>query len=174
MCPIRSHRRSQIRTTNELGLHAVGECEVGRRTDSARAIAELMLTLIRDVQSRAFARGLNPAQWSALRFFAEANPTMRTVTGFSQAHRSTPGTATQTIAALIRKGYLARTPLRDDRRSARLDLTEAGRALLQDDPLEALADNIRDLPAQQHLILADILGSLAEKSARSRCRVGKS
>lgn len=132
-----------------------------------------MLVLSRDVQSRAFAKGLNPAQWSALRFFAEAKPTVRTATGFARAHRTTPGTATQTVAALVRKGYLARTPLRDDRRSARLDLTEAGRALLHDDPIEALAARIRDLPVQQQLILSEMLSSIAEKAALVRSRVGK-
>jgi DNA-binding MarR family transcriptional regulator len=165
--------RLMVSDNEKLGLHAVGECKFGRRTGSAPALAELMLILVRDVQSRAFAKGLNPAQWSALRFLAEANPTARTVTGFAQAHRTTPGTATQTIAALVRKGYVARVPLRHDRRSARLDLTEAGRALLDDDPLEVLAATIRDLPAQQQLTLADILSSLAQKSALSRRRVGK-
>jgi DNA-binding MarR family transcriptional regulator len=148
----------------------VDDRKLGRRADAARAAAELIDALIRDVQSRAFGSGINPAQWAALRFVAGANPSARTVSGFAEAHRTTKGTATQTIAALIRKGYLTRTSLREDRRRARLDLTEGGHALLLDDPLNALAEAIRNLPVEQQVSLGESLSRLAAQGMSSRSR----
>jgi DNA-binding MarR family transcriptional regulator len=155
----------------DVGRYPVDDRKLGRRADAARAAAELIDALIRDVHSRAFGSGLNPAQWAALRFFAGANPSARTVTGFAEAHRTTKGTATQTIAALIRKGYLTRTSLPEDRRRARLDLTGSGHDLLLDDPLSGLAEAICNLPAEQQMSLAETLSSLAAQSMNSRSRL---
>ncbi len=43
----------------------------------------------------------------------------------------TPGTASQTIIALERKGYMARSAGPRDKRARRLDVTEAGAAMLK-------------------------------------------
>lgn len=103
---------------------------------SDRSVAELVERLGHAaVHASGFTRGLNPAQWSALRFFAQANRLSRTVGAFARYHGTTPGTASQTVKSLVQKGYLERTPLASDRRSARLELTESAREVLADDPL---------------------------------------
>ncbi len=66
---------------------------------SARAAAELMAQILRLANGAAFAGGLNPAQWSALRYLADAVPEFRTVTAFAQYHATTSGTASRSCPA---------------------------------------------------------------------------
>ncbi|MFB6261826.1 MAG: MarR family transcriptional regulator, partial [Thiohalorhabdaceae bacterium] len=60
--------------------------------------------------------GLTPAQWSALRFFASANRFSRTVSAFAAYNVTSRGTASQTIKALERHGYLRRETVTADKR----------------------------------------------------------
>ena len=121
---------------------------------SARATAELMAQILRLANGAAFAGGLNPAQWSALRYLADAVPEARTVTAFAQYHATTSGTASQTVAALVRKGLVERMPELGDRRRNRLELTSAGYDLLQGDPLGAIATAIATQSAEAQEALA--------------------
>ncbi len=122
---------------------------------SARATAEVMAQVLRTTASLAFTEGLNPAQWAALRYFAQANASARSVVAFARHHGTTKGTASQTIAALQKKGLLDRQPSREDRRSVTMNLTEHGRAILAHDPLNELAEAIAVLDDSQHDALAD-------------------
>ncbi len=56
-----------------------------------QAVAELMEQLGHCACSEAFSAGLNPAQWSALRYFQRANRFSRTVSAFAQYHGTTRG-----------------------------------------------------------------------------------
>jgi DNA-binding MarR family transcriptional regulator len=129
---------------------------------TAAAIAELLEAVSRDLRSRAFAGGLNPAQWAALRFFARANASARTVTAFAAAHRTTSGTATRTVAALVRKNHLTRFPLPADRRVSRLDLTKTGKMLLRADPLRGLIEVVWRLSDLQRAALLEGLLTLSK------------
>jgi len=122
---------------------------------SARGTAEVMAQVLRTTASLAFTEGLNPAQWAALRYFAQANASARSVVAFARHHGTTKGTASQTIAALQKKGLLDRQPSREDRRSVTMNLTEHGRAILAHDPLNELAEAIAGLDDSQHEALAD-------------------
>jgi DNA-binding MarR family transcriptional regulator len=115
---------------------------------SALATAEVMAQILRLANGAAFSGGLNPAQWSALRFLADAVPESRTVTAFAQYHATTSGTASQTVAALVRKGLVERCPEEGDRRRNRLELTSTGHDLLQGDPLRGIAAAIAAQPAE--------------------------
>lgn len=115
---------------------------------SARAAVEVMAQIMRLANGAAFADGLNPAQWSALRFLADAVPEARTVTAFAQYHATTSGTASQTVAALVRKGLVERLPEPGDRRRNRLELSSAGHELLRNDPLGGIAAAIALQPAE--------------------------
>jgi DNA-binding MarR family transcriptional regulator len=130
--------------------------------DRAAAIAELFEAVCRDLHSRAFVGGLNPAQWAALRFFGRANASARTVTAFTVAHRTTSGTAARTVAALVRKNHLARFTLPDDRRVSRLDLTKTGEMLLRTDPLGGLIEAVRRLSEPQRAALLESLWMLRQ------------
>lgn len=128
--------------------------------------AEIIIHLARLAQSGGDAR-LTPAQWTALRYFARANRFSRTPSAFSAFHATTRGTASQTVKSLESLGLLERHRSEEDGRSVRYDLTEAGRAALGDDPLQALTAVLDRLqPAERaHLLgaLQMITGQLASQ-----------
>lgn len=113
---------------------------------SDRALAELVVQLGRIAYGKSLVDGLTSAQWTALRYFARANRFSRTVSAFAEYHATTRGTASQTVKSLVAQGYLSRTRLESDGRSARLELTATARAILSDDPIEALARAAGALP----------------------------
>lgn len=93
-----------------------------------------------------YCHGLNPAQWDSLRFIAQANRFSRTPGALAAFLGTTKGTASQTIKALEKKGYLSRVPDPEDKRVRHIELTDAGEALLADDPLNCLERAIEKLP----------------------------
>ncbi|MCF8482270.1 MAG: MarR family transcriptional regulator [Rhodospirillum sp.] len=119
---------------------------------SPAAIADQLSRLGRTIHGQEFVLGLNPAQWMALRYFKNRDERERTVMRFAEYYGSSRGTASQTISALVRKGYLVRTPNPAKRSSRLLDVTAAGLQRLDQDP-------------QGHLILA--LGRLPEETLDS-------
>lgn len=127
----------------------------------SRALAELMDQICRLNDSASFVHGLNPAQWAALRFFAAANPLARTTTAFARYHATTKGTASKSVRALERKGYLTRQRSVHDGRAAILQVTERGRRLLREDPLNDLARCMDDLTETQRFVLAEALETVA-------------
>jgi DNA-binding MarR family transcriptional regulator len=138
---------------------------------TAQATAELIEEIGRISHSHGFSGGLNPAQWGALRFLARANPSARTATAFAHAHHVTIGTATQTIAALVRKKCLKRVPIPEDRRAVRLDVTPQGMALLEEsDPLVAMVEAILDLPQDLRRSLVDSVAAVARQLIGSATR----
>ncbi|HLG87403.1 MAG TPA: MarR family transcriptional regulator [Alphaproteobacteria bacterium] len=140
----------------------------------ARALVALIERLGRIAHLRGFHANLNPAQWAALRFLARANPSARTTTGFARANGTTQGTATQTISALVRKGLVARSPDSDDRRVMRLDLTDRGLALLQEDPLDEFVLAVDAIPPERSRALAVELAELNRRlPARAESRKAK-
>jgi len=104
--------------------------------------AHLIDRLDRLARSGIPVRGLNPAQWEALRYLSRANRFSRTPAALSDYFASTRGTVSQTLIALEQKGFVRREPSRRDRRSVELSLTEGGRGALAQDPLLALAGDI--------------------------------
>lgn len=141
---------------------------------SARATAEVMAQVLRTTASLAFTEGLNPAQWAALRYFAQATPSARSVVAFARYHGTTKGTASQTIAALLKKGLLERHRGERDRRTVNLVLTDEGRGLLDSDPLNELAAAVGTLGDQHHRAMAEaldhILRTLLARRARRNAR----
>ncbi len=127
----------------------------------------MMAHLARLAHGEGFVCGLTAAQWTALRYFARANRFSRTVSAFANYHATTRGTASQTVKSLASQGYLTRTRLESDGRSARFDLTEAGRELTGNDPFEDLVRAIAELPQglQGKLLVAleRVMGHMARE-----------
>lgn len=98
-------------------------------------IAELLVHLGRAARSEAGGADLTAAQWTCLRFFARANGSTRTPSGFASFQATTRGTASQIVKGLEARGLVRRSRSDHDGRSVRFDLTDAGRALLRRDPL---------------------------------------
>lgn len=128
--------------------------------DSSQRLADLVERLGRLLRSRENTGELNPAQWEALRYLARANRFSRTPGALTQFLAATKGTVSQTVLALERKGLLRRRRDPDDARVARLELTAAGRRVLERDPLSEFADAARRLPASKSRAAADGLDAL--------------
>lgn len=134
---------------------------------SPAALAEQIVQLAR-LTHGAGDNGLTPAQWTALRYFARANRFSRTPSAFSDFHATTRGTASQTVKSLIALGYLCKCTNEADGRSTLIDVTDAGRAKLDADPLADLATCIGALPDSARDGLRQSLGQLAAAMARAR------
>jgi DNA-binding MarR family transcriptional regulator len=134
---------------------------------SATTAAEMMAHLARLAHGEGFVCGLTAAQWTSLRYFAHANRFSRTLSAFANYHATTRGTASQTVKSLVSQGYLTRTRSESDGRSARFDLTQAGRVLYGNDPFEDLVRAIAELPQglQGKLLVAleRVMGHMARE-----------
>lgn len=142
-----------------------------RMTDGlapARRIAELLVHLGRAARVEDTRSRLTAAQWTCLRFFASANGSTRTPSGFARFQATTRGTASQTIKTLEHKGLIIRHKSSTDGRSVRFDLTEDGVTMLAEDPLRDLVVSIDDLDAEQRADLMDALSQLAASLAGTR------
>lgn len=104
----------------------------------AERVALLLDRLTQLVRELQFCDGLNPAQWEALRYVAQANRYSRTPTALAKFLGLTKGTVSQTIIALENKGYVRRDLSILDRRQLFLTLTDAGQALMARDPISSL------------------------------------
>ena len=82
--------------------------------------------------------GLNPAQWSALRYLARCNRFSNSPAALTRYLGATKGTVSQTLIALERKGLIAKSARPGEARSLVLTLTPAGEKLLADDPWSVL------------------------------------
>lgn len=132
----------------------------GRTRRSERSTAELIEQLGRCTYGGTFAKGLNPAQWAALRYFANANRFSQTVCAFALYHGTSPGTASQTVKALLDKDYLRRRPAKHDRRSFRLELKAKAQRLLRHDPLHFIETASYVLSSEKRSTLAESLATI--------------
>ena len=123
-------------------------------------IAELVDRLGRMAHGLQYASGLNPAQWEALRFIARANRYSRSPGAIARYLGTTRGTVSQTLIALEAKGYVRRSRCDADRRALTVDLTETGRALIENDPLCLVLRAAGALDCEEQSRLADGLEGL--------------
>lgn len=112
--------------------------------------------------------GLTAAQWTALRFFARANRFSRTPSAFSEFHATTRGTASQTVKSLVAMGLLRRLSNASDARSTLIEVTDAGHAMLREDPLRDLNTVLSHLPPETRRILEDALNHATAELAALR------
>ncbi len=78
--------------------------QLGHVPDS-RHFGELIEHLSRQIQGASYAHDLKPAQWSALRYYARASKTARTIQAFA-VHASSHSAASQIVTGLKRKRLL--------------------------------------------------------------------
>jgi len=137
----------------------------GRREQSARAIAELIEQLSRSTASRAFANGMNPVHWTALRYINQANQSASNIGAFAKFHMTTPSSASQTMTALENKGLVVKK-IGPDGRQRMIELTPKGKRLLNKDPIQTLAASICMLSDEQIYLMAEVMESLTRLSVR--------
>jgi DNA-binding MarR family transcriptional regulator len=142
------------------------------KESNPRALAALLRHLVALSEPERTCGGLTPAQWGALRYFGRANRFSRTISAFADYNGTARGTASQTVKALERKGFITRTRVDQDRRSSRIDLTDSGRAKLKEDPAEVLNQAIESLPETERQALDQSLERLIRGVAGGGERFG--
>lgn len=123
---------------------------------------ELIERLARLVTNEGHALGLKPAQWEALRYLARANRFSRTPGGLTAYLGLTKGTVSQTLMALERGGLVEKTANPGDGRSVRLDLSPAGRDLLERDGMAGVGEALASLPQGRQAALREGLAALVQ------------
>ena len=130
----------------------------------SHGLASLVEQTARAVHDLCWTADMQAAQWSALRYFGNAGERARNIMGLARYQGTNPGTASRTIAALARRGLLAVVVSPDDKRARIVSLTDSGRTLLAQDPLQKVESAIAAMPPEAQAGLAaglrDLLGRL--------------
>lgn len=132
------------------------------------SLSRLLDRIGRMARGLQYCHGLNPAQWDSLRFLAQANRFSRTPGALAVFLGTTKGTASQTLNALEKKGYLTRVTDPEDKRVRHIELTAEGESLLAEDPLNCLDLAIERLPAEVVDTMAQGLIALCS-NMQARC-----
>lgn len=123
-------------------------------------LATLIDRLGRISHALQFSTGLNPAQWEALRYLARANRYSCSPSALAKYLGCTKGTVSQTLISLETKGYVNRVRGEPDGRSVRLELTEHGRKVLEQDPLRLIEEAGQALPESERAVVASAMKGL--------------
>lgn len=117
------------------------------------SIRILINRLARLDSAAGWAGDLNPTQRAALEYLSEANQFSRSPSHVADYLGTTRGTMSQTLKALMRKGYAAEHRQKSDQRSISYELTEAGLAAVTEP--NPIADAIGNLSADAQTALRD-------------------
>jgi len=143
--------------------------------DSTEEIVIQIERLGRLARAAQHAEGMKPAQWEALRYLSKARKQSRNPGALADFLSSTRGTVSQTLIALEKKGLIQRLNCAVDGRAKRLEITEAGHALMARDPLGKLSLAVSALSDCSGLseCLDEIVNTLVEQNgnhAFGNCR----
>jgi DNA-binding MarR family transcriptional regulator len=111
----------------------------------ASVVARLLEQTARAVYEERGPKAIHAGQWAVLRYLARAGRQARSVAGVANYLGVTHAPASRAVAALVRKDFVSVRTDSEDRRVRRLDLTAAGRALLENDPVHRLTTAIEEL-----------------------------
>lgn len=120
----------------------------------AAALASLLEQVARRIHSQGYAADLFPAQWAALRYINVAPPQLRTAIDLARFQGLASGAVARTVRTLITKGFIVKAGTIGRGRAEQLDLTDAGRALLDGDPLKNISTALESLGASDREALA--------------------
>jgi DNA-binding MarR family transcriptional regulator len=130
---------------------------------SASALAELLELVARMLHSRGYAEDLFPAQWMALRYFAKAPPERRTASELARFQGLANGPVSRTVRTLIQKGLVAKAEVQPRGRAETLDLTDAGRKVLESDPTLDLQKSLEGLDQADQEAMARALETVLRR-----------
>lgn len=134
-------------------------------TERLMGLALLFEQTARHIYDSKSPKDLHPVQWAALRYFARANRSARTVAGLARYLGVTVGPASRTASSLAKRGLVVSEPNEQDRRSAIFSLTQEGDGELEKDPIARAASAIDHLSPAQLDAFADALDALYQKLA---------
>jgi len=136
---------------------------VVEREIRADAVAILLEQVARMIHGAGHAEGLYPAQWVALRYFAEADAPARTVAGLARYQGLSIAPVARTVRTLVEKGLLARRP--GSGRADLVEVSESGHGLLKLDPRQVLVQALAQLDTADRRPLAEALERVARALA---------
>lgn len=122
----------------------------------AEALARLIEQTSRAIHSRGHSHGLFPAQWTALRYFAGADPTRCSATDLAAYQGMAFGPVSRTVRTLIAKGLIAKSATRQGRLEL-IEVTAEGRTLLAQDPMADVVEALKGLSPGDRQVLAQAL-----------------
>ena len=122
---------------------------------SAAALASLLEQVARRIHSQGYAADQFPAQWAAIRYLNGAPPQRRTAIDLARFQGLASGAVARTVRTLITKGLLVKAGTIGRGRAEQLDLTEFGRSILAEDPLQTVAEALEVLDARDRECLAN-------------------
>lgn len=131
----------------------------------AVALATLIEQTARGIYEQRGPAHIHPVQWAALRFFARANRRARSVAGLARYLGVTLAPASRTVSALRKHGLVESMKDPGDARVSLISLTEAGRSVLEEDPIHGLALLLQGLPKEQFETLGETLASVSSRMA---------
>lgn len=137
------------------------------RSMDASVVARLLEQTARAVYESRGPKAIHAGQWAVLRYLARAGRPARTVGGVATYLGVTHAPASRAVASLVRKQLVSVRADSEDRRVRRIDLTAAGRALLEHDPVHRLTTAIEGLGDKRQGELADILEILYGKLSKT-------
>lgn len=115
---------------------------------SMAGLATVVENTSRLLHASGHAEGLYPAQWVALRYFAEAPEAQCTASALARYQDLAIASVARTVVTLVDKGLLNKRPNPRDARADLLDLTEEGRELLKRDPRLVLERALAEIPEE--------------------------
>jgi DNA-binding MarR family transcriptional regulator len=133
----------------------------------ASVVARLLEQTARAVYDARGPRAIHAGQWAVLRYLARAGRQARTVGGVATYLGVTHAPASRAVSSLARKDLVTVKADPEDRRVRRIDLTAAGRALLEHDPVHRLTAAIEDLSSEKQKDLAVTLEALYGRLAKA-------
>lgn len=123
----------------------------------ANALTELLELASRSMHSLGYAESLYPAQWTALRYFAKAEDGRRTASELARFQGLATGPVSRTVRTLIAKKLVAKARKQPSGRAEHLELTKAGRDLLERDPINGVVRAMDELSPTEREALASAL-----------------
>lgn len=138
-----------------------------RRVMDASVVARLLEQTARAVYESRGPKAVHPGQWAVLRYLARAGRQARTVGGVATFLGVTHAPASRAVAALARKELVTVKTDSEDRRVRRIDLTAAGRALLDQDPVHRLTSAIEALDNRAQTEFARTLETVYGRLAKT-------
>ena len=133
----------------------------------ASTIARLLEQTARAVYESRGPKAIHAGQWAVLRYLARAARQARTVGGVASYLGVTHAPASRAVAALARKDLVTVKADAEDRRIRRIDLTAAGKALLDHDPVHRLTSAIASLSSDKQKEFAATLETLHGRLAKA-------
>lgn len=128
-------------------------------------ILSLLNRLARLDASQGWAGDLNPTQSAAAAYLARANRFSRSPSHVAEYLGTTRGTMSQTLKALVKKGYVIPSEDSHDKRSISYQLTDLGRNTIE--PSSLMTNAIETMPLRRRESLATDLQDVLHNAIES-------